>query len=133
MHLVVDSIASQNKIDIHVAAASYWKIAQESLQKLDFGGASVPGHAGHFETSLMLAITPDLVDLQSRPDDYGKKLPLGLADIPLAHIRRPGLWETSDGRTDDSQLASAQTGAHTLTDMTQVISQFIIDFHRSSL
>ena len=81
----------------------------------------------------MLAIAPDLVELQNRPDDLGKKQPLGNADIPLAHIRRPGLWETSDGRTDDSQLASAQTGARTLSDMTQVISQFIIDFHRSSL
>ena len=133
MHLVIDSIASQNKIDIHLAGASYWKIAQQSLLTLDFGDASVPGHAGHFETSLMLAIAPDLVELQSRPDDLGKKQPLGNADIPLAHIRRPGLWEISDGRTDDSQLASAQTGARTLSDMTQVISQFIIDFHRSSL
>lgn len=133
MHLVVDSIASQNKIDIHMAGASYWKIAHESLQKLDFGDASVPGHAGHFETSLMLVIAPDLVDLQSRPDDQGKKQPLGRSDIPLAHIRRPGLWETSDGRTDDSHLASAQTGAQTLSEMTQVISQFIVNFHRSSL
>ena len=133
MHLVVDSIASQHKLDIHIAGASYWKIAQESLLSLDFGDASVPGHAGHFETSLMLAIAPDLVELQSRPDDHGKRQPLGIADIPLAHIRRPGLWETSDGRTDDSHLASAHIGAKSLSDMTQVISQFIIDFHQSSL
>lgn len=133
MHLVVDSIASQNKIDIHIAAASYWKIAQESLLTLNFGDATVPGHAGHFETSLMMAISPELVQLQNRPDDQGKKQPLGMADIPLAHIRRPGLWETSDGRTDDSHLASAQTGAKLLSDMTEVISNFIVQFHKSSL
>jgi len=133
MHLVVDSIASQNKIDIHMAAASYWKIAQETLLTLDFGDATVPGHAGHFETSLMMAIAPELVELHNRPDDHGKKQSLGLADIPLAHIRRPGLWETSDGRTDDSHLASSQTGAKLISDMTEVISNFIVKFHHSAL
>lgn len=132
MHLVVDSIASQNKIDIHIAGASYWKIAQESLLDLKFGDASVPGHAGHFETSLMMAIAPELVELQNRPDDLGKNQPLGVADIPQAHIRRPGLWEGSDGRTDDSHLASAQTGAKVLSDMTRVISNFFVQFHHST-
>jgi creatinine amidohydrolase/Fe(II)-dependent formamide hydrolase-like protein len=81
----------------------------------------------------MMAIAPELVELHNRPDDQGRKQPLGLVDIPLAHIRRPGLWETSDGRTDDSHLASAQTGAKLLSDMTEVISKFIVEFHQSSL
>lgn len=132
MHLVVDSIASQNKIDIHIAGASYWKTANESLLDLKFGDASVPGHAGHFETSLMMAIAPELVELKNRPNDHGKNQPLGIADIPLAHIRRPRLWENSDGRTDDSHLASAQTGAKVLSDMTGVIANFIVQFHHSA-
>ncbi|TSA47682.1 MAG: hypothetical protein D4R50_02620 [Actinomycetales bacterium] len=48
------------------------------------------------------------------------------------HIRRPGLWEKSDGRTDDSHLTSAQTGAKVLSDMTGVIANFIVQFHHSA-
>ena len=133
MHVVIDAIASELKTDIHIAGASYWKIAQDSLIDLNFGSASVPGHAGHFETSVMMAISPELVKLQNRLDDNGDSQPLGIADIPLAHIRRPGLWEISDGRTDDAQLASAEIGAKVLSDMTRVISNFIVQFHHSSI
>ena len=49
--------------EVLAGAASYWTLAWEALigegEALDVG--RVPGHAGGFETSLMLALAPELV------------------------------------------------------------------------
>jgi creatinine amidohydrolase len=132
MHLVVDKISSQAKLDLHLAATSYWNVAQESLTNLGFPSSTVPGHAGHFETSLMLALAPESVHLERRPNDVDAVQPLAEKEIPKAHIRRPTLWENSDGRTDDGQLASAEIGAKVLSDISKEIASFFIKFHRSS-
>ena len=50
--------------DVNVAFTSWWRIANEEIRELqesEFGGV---GHAGEFETSLMLVIAPHLVHLE---------------------------------------------------------------------
>lgn len=69
------------------------------------------GHAGVFETSLMLALDPDTVRVDKlRPSPGG-----------AARIRRrglvvaePGRWEELDGFTDDPQSASVERGERAL-------------------
>lgn len=132
MRLVVDKIASQEKLDLHIAATSYWNVAQDSITNLGFPSTTVPGHAGHFETSLMLSIAPELVHLELRPEDDQDVMPLAEKEIPKSHIRRPKLWELSDGRTDDAQLASAEKGAKALSAISREIADFLVNFHLSS-
>jgi creatinine amidohydrolase len=44
------------------AAASYWRVAEARLKQMGaLEQGNVPGHAGAFETSLMLAVRPELV------------------------------------------------------------------------
>src|SRR5437867_6450480 len=58
---------------VSVAAASYWTIAARAL--IEDGRVrevgQLPGHAGGFETSLVLALRPELVDRASRPAALG--------------------------------------------------------------
>src|SRR5436309_1094354 len=60
---------------VRVAAGSYWNIAWRELVAIDaHRGRRLPGHAGDFETSLMLSLRPDLV--------------------PAERPRRDGVFET---------------------------------------
>ncbi len=60
VHLVARDLALQHPV--HCAAAAYWAIAWDALLAAQAGQAGqVPGHAGAFETSLVLALRPDLV------------------------------------------------------------------------
>lgn len=51
---------------VTAGAASYWTIAWNAIIK--YAGPNykyqLPGHAGHFETAMMMALRPDLVNLQ---------------------------------------------------------------------
>jgi len=50
------------KHPVHVAAASYWSIARDAFAALgDVTDVRIPGHAGAFETSLIMALRPELV------------------------------------------------------------------------
>jgi creatinine amidohydrolase len=73
--------------------------------------APVPGHAGLFETSLVLAVAPERVRLdRARPSPGGaaRKRLRGLS------VAEPGRWQELDGFTDDPSAASAELGAELL-------------------
>ncbi|MFB9184154.1 creatininase family protein [Dactylosporangium sucinum] len=129
IRLAVDRIVYEERLDVHIAAASYWVLADDVLRAHGFVS---PGHAGHFETSLMLALEPDLVHLNRRATDPTECTPLGRPDIPGASIRRSGLWEASDGRTDDAAKATAELGAVLVDEIVAVVAQFLVQFHRST-
>jgi creatinine amidohydrolase len=132
MRLVTDKLLSQLKLDLHLSAGSYWHIAERCFIDLGFPTALAPGHAGHFETSLMLAIAPELVHMERRPKDATPMQPLAAPGLPGAYIRRPQLWEKSDGRTDDASMASGDLGARLLPEMIKEIAAFIVKFHKAS-
>ena len=75
------------KHPVRAAAGSYWRIAGEDLR-----GAfdRFPGHAGEFETSLMLALRPHL-----RPPSLPRAIPRVTFRSPIAW--RHGWWEETDG------------------------------------
>lgn len=73
--------------------------------------APVPGHAGQFETSLMLAVAADRVriDVAHRsPGGAARTRRRGLA------VAEPGRWQELDGFTDRPDEASADLGARLL-------------------
>ncbi len=53
------------------AALSYWSLpeVQAAADRVMTSGERIPGHAGEFETSLYLALRPDLVDMSQAEDD----------------------------------------------------------------
>src|SRR6266404_8113440 len=52
-----------------VCAASYWEIAEKELAALAAGPRKSMGHACEFETSMVLALRPDLVQRNEVKDD----------------------------------------------------------------
>ncbi|ANY07838.1 creatininase family protein [Pseudonocardia sp. HH130630-07] len=95
------------------AALSYWSVVA------DTGAADAeaerpertPGHAGWFETSLMLAVRPDLVGAD-RP--FAAPAPPALFDDPPhpgMTTERHGEWARVGGTTDDAGDARADAGA----------------------
>jgi creatinine amidohydrolase len=73
--------------------------------------APVPGHAGQFETSLMLAVAADEVRMdsaRSSPGGDARGRHRGLA------VGEPGRWSELDGFTDRPETASGALGAELL-------------------
>ncbi|TCO54117.1 creatininase family protein [Actinocrispum wychmicini] len=92
------------RADVALAACSYWSLTPPE--------PGVPGHAGWFETSLMLAAHPELVGSPTpRPPViplFDRPPHLGLT------VERHGEWARAGGGTDDPTDASAETGQRLL-------------------
>ncbi len=68
MHVALRRLQPRYR-DRLVTAASYWEIAEKELAALAEGGRKSMGHACEFETSMVLALRPDLVRRDEIQDD----------------------------------------------------------------
>ncbi|AKS31569.1 creatininase family protein [Mycolicibacterium goodii] len=94
------------------AACSYWTLTAETTAEAAAAERPdrTPGHAGWFETSLMLAVHPELV-ADERPFTPADPPPLfNRSPAPGLTVERHGEWPRVGGTTDDAREASAQTG-----------------------
>lgn len=127
MQQAIDRLAYECDLNVQVGGTSYWTCAADVLSGLETG--PTPGHAGSFETSCMLALHPQLVALDAIPSPEAELQPLSEIDLPGGIVRTPGIWQDSDGRTDDSTAASAQLGRQALDLITQELAKYVIEFH----
>lgn len=127
-----DRLVFELGLPVHVAGASYWACAADTIAELNLDVGPVPGHAGGFETSCLLAIAPELMRADLMPEPEAEPQPLSRVSMPGAAVRRPGAWEASDGRTDDSRRASAAVGHRILDALSERIARFIVDFHHGA-
>ena len=89
-----------NDHDIAVAYVDYWRLAGEPC-----GGATIPGHAGEFETSLVRAIAPELAGQPAaRPN------PPAVPVVPDVQIHSAAGWQVINGYSDDPARADAERG-----------------------
>lgn len=103
-----------------IAAASYWTVAREALERVNADpGASIPGHAGIFETSQMLAIHPDLV-AQERPARDADRFSFSVTSA--VRVKAHGFWESFDGYTDSPARATAEQGRKYLDAVVGVVA-----------
>ncbi|MCC6832613.1 MAG: creatininase family protein [Thermoleophilia bacterium] len=118
--------------DVHLGAGSWWTIAWDAL--VAAGAAEIgrfPGHAGRFETSLVLALRPDLVvhPLPHR-DEPGTTDPRRFgADVRAEHA---GFWQSIDGYGDSPDLASAELGRRWLDVSADVVAAAYAAFQHAS-
>lgn len=99
------------KHPVRAAAGSYWNVAWDALAGADaHRGCGLPGHAGDFETSIMLSLRPELV-AADRPhrDRSGDTDPSG-AQAPFRDERH-GWWKGIGGFTDSPAQAEAERGS----------------------
>jgi creatinine amidohydrolase len=121
------------KYPVQVAAASYWVAAWDALcaAKGDDPGR-LPGHAGAFETSLVMALRPDLVrePRPHRDNPRGSAVNDGMASV---RIERSGYWQAIEGYSDSPDLADAEKGRRYLAAAVDAVAKSLQDFYRSTL
>jgi creatinine amidohydrolase len=89
-----------------LSAASYWELAEKELAGLVEGPRKSMGHACEFETSMMLALRPELVRRGEIKDDPLRDEPV-LRGLFLAD----DMWQRTDhGAVGYPELASAEKG-----------------------
>ncbi|GAA0700052.1 creatininase family protein [Streptomyces malaysiensis subsp. malaysiensis] len=100
------------------AACSYWSLGEAPEN---------PGHAGRYETSLMLAAHPDLVRTPIEPHTPAGAPPLFAAPPhPGLTAERHGEWARVGGMTDDPSAARPDPGGLTIraTELARAIRAF---------
>jgi creatinine amidohydrolase len=115
--------------DVTAAASSYWSIAHEAVAR-EWGGEPYPGHAGTFETSLMMALAPELVRTDLSPKDERHPVAVGNSRLFAGVIVRHGEWRRIDGYSDAPLNASREKGEALLRAITQEVARAVLSLHR---
>ena len=89
-----------------LSAASYWDLAAKELAALVEGPRKVMGHACEFETSMMLALRPDLV----RREEIRNDPPREDAVLRGLYLAEDMFQRTDHGAVGYPELASAEKG-----------------------
>lgn len=117
-----------------IGAASYWSLAWDEMLSADAleKVGPLPGHAGSFETALMMALRPDLVreDRLLSPSPYPPPSiwPVGSRGSVVV----PRGTQLGTGTSDDGRNATSEWGNCLLDMIVRAVSEAIESFHRSS-
>ncbi len=129
LQLVARDLALKHPVSI--AAASYWTVAWDALVALDaHQPGRLPGHAGFFETSLMLSLHGALIDRAKLPhrEHVASTDPRGFARPYRAE--HAGAWQAIDGYSDSPDRADPQLGKKYLAAIVETLSAAMIEFHQ---
>jgi len=126
VQLVARDLALRHEVD--VGAGSWWAMAWDAL--VDVGAHETgrfPGHSGAFETSLVLAMRPDLVHppLPHRQEP-GSTDPRRFGG--LHRTERHGFWQRIDGYTDSPDLGDADRGRRFLEVAARAVAEQLVAF-----
>lgn len=125
MQLVARDMALRHPL--RIGAASYWEIARERLIALRaHHGQRLPGHAGGFESALMLALRPELVRLPLPSRAWtGENEPLAADPFRL---ETHGFWQAIDGYSDNPAQATAADGRMYLDAIVDAVTHALLEF-----
>lgn len=112
---------------VEIAAASYWNLAWDDLIKAGaHQGARLPGHAGRFETSVMLALHEELVS-RDRPRREGAGVTEQAAYGPYRHERH-GSWQAIDGYSDSPANGTIELGRQYVPVLVTAVARALVEF-----
>lgn len=122
--------------ELNLAIATWWRIAAEALHTLNDSGPGGAGHAGEFETSLMLLIAPHLVQLdQVQPKANVPTLPWAEGDLltgPKVGLYRRMKEMTPIGVYGEPAAGSREKGEKITAIVTPALQQIIEDLYQLS-
>ena len=129
--VVMESVGF-HKPDVKIMLATWWKVTADELLALNETGPGGIGHAGEFETSLIMLIAPGLVDeraIQSRANLATFSWAEGdLIRGGSAAVYRRMKQMTSNGAFGDPTAASAEKG-RAITDLVvDALAAMMTDF-----
>lgn len=114
--------------EIKVGAGSYWNLAWDRLVEFDaHKGARLPGHAGRFETSVMLALRGEMVSRDRPHRDNATGSDPRYPARPF-RLEQHGSWQAIDGYTDSPASASEILGQQYLPVLIESVARTLIEF-----
>lgn len=124
-----------NRLDHEVAIATgdYWNISRPALEERDLMPSPlIPGHAGQFETAMMMALRPDLVSEEGLGRVYDVSGEGDSLDIDLAGatVQIHGAWQKGPGHTDNPADATAELGQALFETIVGAVANFYSEFAR---
>lgn len=117
---------------VRIAAAAYWDVARPRLVEAGLmPGERIPGHAGRFETALMLAVRPDLVNQEglARTEDVSRRDTGLMVPLTGATVQVHGAWAAGPGYTDHPAAATAEEGQAMLAVIEEAVAEMLTAFH----
>ena len=121
--------------DVTIATGAYWDIARAAIvEKGLMPSNRIPGHAGRFETSMVMALRPDLIDPEGMAQvvDVSQAKKGLFGDLTGATMQVHGAWAASTGYTDHPAEASAAEGNALLEVVVQRVSEFFVAFNQAA-
>lgn len=110
--------AASARHSLTVAHIDYWKVLPDDVS----ADIPVPGHAGAFETSMLLATSPELVrDISDRAEAPVFESRRGVDLHSAAH------WSAIDGYTDHPEDATLALGTHLTEEIVNSLSAALIE------
>jgi creatinine amidohydrolase len=130
VQLVARDLALRHDVD--VAAGSWWAMAWDSLVEVGAHETGrFPGHSGAFETSLLMAMRPELVTSPlPRRDEPGSTDPRRFGGPYRAE--RHGFWQRIEGYTDSPALGDADRGRLYLDVAAKSVAEQLVAFWNST-
>ena len=119
------------KHEVKFAAMSYWTVAWDAL--VDEGAhlsGHLPGHAGFYETSQIMALRPDLV-VEPLPHREGVEGSDPRSFYGPYRSEKHRFLEDLDGYTDSPDRAHADRGKAYLAAVVRSVGQALVEFHKS--
>jgi creatinine amidohydrolase len=110
------------RTDVALGACSYWTLAGPGEPP------QAPGHAGWFETSLLLAAHPDLVRPAAPWREPDPPALFHRSPAPGLVVARHGEWERVGGATDDAGDADPESGRRLLAGRAEALAAAIRAF-----
>lgn len=111
---------------LKVGAGSWWRLASDELAATSAAERGrVPGHSGAFETSIVLAFWPDLVD--GPPPHRESTTPKG--GLLTYRLEQPDAWTEIDGFSDSPDTGAAEHGRTYVEAAIAGVCRALADFH----
>jgi creatinine amidohydrolase len=119
--------AASVRTQVAVAYTDYWDAATGAdLAEIGGGDTPLPGHAGGFETSLVLAVAPHLV-----ADRVERSAVPEIPQVDGLEIHRQASWHEQDGFTDQPAHATAERGQVWLDHLVSVLADRLVDLAKA--
>jgi len=121
--------------DVTIATGAYWDIARPALVEQGLMPSNrIPGHAGRFETSMVMALRPDLIDSEgmAQVTDQSKATKGIFGAMTGATVQIHGSWGEGGGYTDYPVESSAEEGNALLEVIVTQVSNFYANFSQAN-
>ena len=112
------------KSDVFIAVCDWWKVGADVYDEIF---EVRDDHAGEMETSVILKMAPQLVDLANASDGATKKTQFEAINKGYVSISRQWNLLTESTGTADPRAATTEKGEKYLAVVTQRVAQFVVE------